>query len=529
MQKTVNTHVRRTVLALILVGMMLLAFSGLSLASDVRAQTNPGPVVNSNPSQSGSGETDVIIDSPPYPQPGYQAEDLASLLATKSMSSTYNNLVVPAYKWDFGCSATSAAMIAAYYDRNGYPNMYTGPTTGGVMPMDSSVWGTYNDTYSVYAQDPLAASRKGLDGRIIKGSIDDYWVKYGGSLVDYPDPFSGHWTEHTYGTAIGDYMGTSQAKYGNTDGMTHFISGVSSPKQCSTMSLGDGTLGRKLFYEARGYTVTDCYSEVTSNAGGGFTFANYMAEIDAGHPVLINITGHSMVGTGYDSSTQTIYFHNTWDFTTGSMTWTGIYDINRTLVSVSIVNLAPVSPPGAFNKLTPAKAAPGQSLGPTLTWAASSGATKYWVCYNTSATCSAWVANGTATSKTLSGLNPNTTYYWHVKATNAGGTTYSTGGWWSFTTAALPGHFNKTAPTNGATGQSLSPTLSWTASSGATKYYVCYNTSAACVSWISTGSATSKALSGLNPNTTYYWHVRASNAAGTTYGNGGWWSFKTGP
>jgi len=528
MQKKVNSHVRRTVLGLTLAGIMLLAFCGLSLASDVRAQAEANPVVNSSPAQDGSGATDLIIDSPPYPPPGYQAENLASMLAMKSMSSGIKNLDVPAYKWDYGCSATSAAMIAAYYDINGYPNMYTGPTNGGVMPMNN-VWGQYHDTGDFYTdKNPLAASQNGLDGRIIKGSIDDYWVTYGNTV----DPFSGNWSEHSYGTAIGDYMRTSQWAFGNSDGMTHFMEGYS-PYQCGSMTDGDGTLGRKLFYQARGYTVTDCYSQVTSNVySNGFTFAQYMAEIDAGRPVLVNLTGHSVVGTGYDSSTQTIYFHNTWDFSTASMTWTGRYlpnSYNMKIEAVSIVNLASVSPPGAFNKLTPAKAATGQSLSPTLTWAASSGATKYYYCYNTSATCSAWVSNGTATSKALSGLSPNTPYYWHVKASNAGGTTYSNGGWWSFTTAAVPGHFNKTAPANAAPGQSLSPTLSWAASSDATNYLVCYNTSATCVSWISTGSATSKALSGLNPNTTYYWHVRASNAAGTTYSYGGWWSFTTTP
>jgi hypothetical protein len=185
--------------------------------------------------------------------------------------------------------------------------------------------------------------------------------------------------------------------------------------------------------------------------------------------------------------------------------------------------------PAPFNKTAPTNAAPGQPANPTLSWAASSGATKYYFCYNTSKTCVTWLIAGSATSKALSGLNPNTTYYWHVKASNAAGTTYSTGGWWSFTTGDFPGPFNKTAPANGAIGQSLNPTLTWAASSGATNYLVCYNTSAACVTWVSTGSATSKALSGLNPNTTYYWHVKAGNATGAKFANGGWWSFTTTP
>ena len=48
-------------------------------------------------------------------------------------------------KWELGCSATSAGDIAAIYDREEYPNIYTGPANGGVMPLDNSSWPTYTD------------------------------------------------------------------------------------------------------------------------------------------------------------------------------------------------------------------------------------------------------------------------------------------------------------------------------------------------------------------------------------------------
>lgn len=41
---------------------------------------------------------------------------------------------VPKLDWSYGCTATAAAMIAGYYDRNGYPNMYAGPTNDGFFP-----------------------------------------------------------------------------------------------------------------------------------------------------------------------------------------------------------------------------------------------------------------------------------------------------------------------------------------------------------------------------------------------------------
>ena len=139
-------------------------------------------------------------------------------------------------------------------------------------------------------------------------------------------------------------------------GQHHSIGLYSSPTlHCSDMEYGisilDGTYGRKLFYEARGYTVTTCYNQATdNNYAGGFSFAQYKAEIDAGRPVMLNMAsataGHTVVGVGYDDSTNTVYLHDTWhnDGTTQSMTWTGTFSgYAMTLRSVSIVNLAPTT------------------------------------------------------------------------------------------------------------------------------------------------------------------------------------------
>lgn len=128
-------------------------------------------------------------------------------------------LTVPTMKWVFGCSAVSSAMIAGYYDRNGYPNIYTGPTASGVYPLtEASSWGTFTDSAGhTYPNNPLIASHNGLDGRASKGSIDDYWVYYNSSAAD---PYIGHWTQHSWGAAIGDYMKTSQSAYNSTDGNT---------------------------------------------------------------------------------------------------------------------------------------------------------------------------------------------------------------------------------------------------------------------------------------------------------------------
>ncbi len=380
-----STKLIRSMAGCIFAGMLLITFIGLSNMHTVQAQglvtetaiggltatpfpTN-SPEENASPTNEQTGEDQgssalfplmqrislpdgkqveqIIINGPPTPPIGISRATAAQseLIGPASVKT----LDVPAYGWSFGCTATSASMIAAFYDRTGYDNIYTGSTNGGVMPMDSSIWLRWTDgDGKSYEQNPLTASRNGLDGRSTRGSIDDYWVSY---LSGIQDPFiTNSWTEHTYGSAIGDYMRTSQSKYGNDDGSTtYYYWPDGSPLSCSdSASLGlanDFSYGRSLFYQARGYSVTDCYNQLTDTRGGKFTFAMYKAEIDAGHPVILNLSsateGHSVVGVGYDTATSTVYIHDTWDYLTHSMNWSGIY-AEMSLQAVGVVNLAPL-------------------------------------------------------------------------------------------------------------------------------------------------------------------------------------------
>jgi len=301
------------------------------------------------------------IKSPPRPPAGFEIQRQSVALPTSGSFSGTKTLTVPTFTWVFGCSAVSAAMIAGYYDRNGYPAMYTGPTNGGVMPLTNSSWPTWSDGSATYPSCPLVASMNGVDGRTTKGSIDDYWVQYGSSASD---PYiTGAWTQHTFGSAIGDYMKTSQSAYGNTDGATSFWNYDTSARlTCEDMvSLGiddDGTLGRKLFYEAKGYTCTESYNQRTDNqVTGGFSFAQFKAEIDAGRPVLLNLEGHSVVGVGYNDSSSLVYIHDTWDYSTHTMTWGGSYS-GMALQSVSIASL----PMPALWSFTPTSAEAGSTV-----------------------------------------------------------------------------------------------------------------------------------------------------------------------
>jgi subtilisin family serine protease len=97
--------------------------------------------------------------------------------------------------------------------------------------------------------------------------------------------------------------------------------------------------------------------------------------------------------------------------------------------------------------------------------------------------------------------------------------------------AAVPGAFATSSPSNGAKDLGTSLTVSWAASTGVTRYEVCYdrtNDNVCSGTWLSAGTARSLAVSGLARGTRYYWQVRAVNTAGTTLANAGtWWSFTT--
>ncbi|MEW5938176.1 MAG: fibronectin type III domain-containing protein [Chloroflexota bacterium] len=196
------------------------------------------------------------------------------------------------------------------------------------------------------------------------------------------------------------------------------------------------------------------------------------------------------------------------------------------------------SAPVPFSKTAPADGATDQPTTLNLTWSVSSGANYYEYCIDNTDdnACSSWTSNGLYNNKILSGLPPNTAYYWQVRAVTPSGTIYADGSdsdFWSFTTGSAPGAFGKLGPANGVTGQPTSFALSWSASAGAASYEICYDTTNDnnCTKWLANGNAANRTISGLTPGVTYYWQVRAVNSFGTVYANGAlatFWSFKIG-
>lgn len=253
MHTNLNDKILKVFLKFILGGIALFLSVGASLpvalAFDVVTTKNGEYyTINTGTLSNGTLVDEVIIIGPPVPPSGFAIERHPVSLPEPNRPAGIKTLTVPAYNWVMGCSAVSGAMIAAYYDQTGFPNIYTGPTNGGVMPMDNSSWPTWSDGSATYPNCPLIASKNGVDGRTTRGSIDDYWVRY---LSAASDPYiTNAWTQHSWGDAIGDYMKTSQSAFNNVDGSTVFYTWTSlaSRLTCADMVTNnfhsrDGTYG----------------------------------------------------------------------------------------------------------------------------------------------------------------------------------------------------------------------------------------------------------------------------------------------
>jgi len=258
---------------------------------------------------------------------------------------------VPTSSWTYGCSATSAGMIFGYYDRIGYSNMYTGTYNGGVAPLTA-----------LGATTSLIATKKGFDGRTTNGHVDDYWISTNSAG---PDPWQTNgWTEHVWGDCTADFMGTNQWKWdynldkmidSNTDGATTYFSYSGNGKLYDFIPSAKYGLpqtelchGMRLFAESRGYEVLENYTQkIDAVVPGGFSFIDYMNEIDHGYPVMIQVEGHSMVGVGYDTVGSIVYLHDTWGDYRTQMTWGGSYS-GMAQLAVTVIHLAPVPEPSTL-------------------------------------------------------------------------------------------------------------------------------------------------------------------------------------
>lgn len=211
------------------------------------------------------------------------------------------------YDWWYGCSPTSAGMLAGYYDVRGFGNLVPGGDA------ENSTYGSG----PYLANNAIASS----------GHISDF---YAGGYLASGDDVASPW--HSF-DCLADFMGTSQDAYNNVNGGTtfyFFTNGYAfTENDAVTYSVSDssGMYGIGEYVNYAGYDTSVLYNQYVDALGldYGFTFAQYIAEIDAGKPVLIHVDGHSMYGYGYDSAADSVLLHDTWTQGLHSMTWGGSY------------------------------------------------------------------------------------------------------------------------------------------------------------------------------------------------------------
>jgi hypothetical protein len=187
--------------------------------------------------------------------------------------------------------------------------------------------------------------------------------------------------------------------------------------------------------------------------------------------------------------------------------------------------------PGQATNPGPADGATGVSVSASLSWTAGAASESHDVYFGTNATPIAgdFRGNQAGTSFDPGALAIETTYYWRIDEVNGDGTT--TGTVWSFTTEtapALPSQATAPNPANGATGMSVSASLSWTAGAASESHDVYFGTNATPIAgdFRDNQAGTSFDPGALAFETTYYWRIDEVNGIGTTTGTV--WSFTPG-
>jgi hypothetical protein len=132
----------------------------------------------------------------------------------------------------------------------------------------------------------------------------------------------------------------------------------------------------------------------------------------------------------------------------------------------------------------------------------------------------------------VSSLPQGMTYYWRMSAFTVDGDSPWTAPI-SFSTLPLPPPAPvNVSPTIWTTDVSLTPTLTWQASAGATGYFLSVSTDADFLpakTVYSNSATTSMAIGPLQPRTRYYWSVKAVNMGGAGDGSSSWHFLTQGP
>lgn len=267
------------ILCSLILFVLLLSFGGQpALASSLSDAPAPQVAPPPDDAQSTSGPT------PP----------LTLLPASMTVPGTGKPVVsldVPAYTWIHGCGPTAAGMVMAYWDQEprGFSKLY--PASDNTDIQSSSI------------EEMIASSLQ------TRSHYYDYAMPIDDGYSFQPDACSRPSCTPHNNNSMADFMLTSRYSEGNAYGWSWF-SDVG-PAMSQYVNFINGRYLRT--YEP--HTIN--YTFNTS------LWTTYVAEIDAGHPVVFLVdsdgnggTDHFVTGTGYswDSANRPIYrFNDTWD------------------------------------------------------------------------------------------------------------------------------------------------------------------------------------------------------------------------
>lgn len=297
----------------------------------------------------------------------------------------------------------------------------------------------------------------------------------------------------------------------------------------ATISWGavSGAVGYDLLFNGTTYYVTGTSKTFTGlTAGKGYTFQIRAKNSDlySSYTSVITVTTAPKAPTGISATSTGSTITVSWNKVTGATgyiiqfnnsdmhtigtanTFTGLK--SNTSYTYRICSKSPDGS-GSYSAAKSIKTLPQVPAAPanitkastedsvTVSWGAVSGATGYDVLFNNA------VYPVTATSKSFSGLLPNTSYTYQVRGKNADGAgAYSTAQTVR-TTPKAPSAPKVTLSENSAT-------ISWGAVPGATSYDVLFNGKVYRV------TETSKTITQLQANTGYSYQIRVNNADGSS-------------
>ena len=289
-----------------------------------------------------------------WKHPKEQGIDTMANTVTKANGDVLLANTIPHAEYMYGCTATSMGMLLGYYDLYGYNGIKMTNLIAGTVELESR--GTDGNAYDMDAFDTVLGKAIASEGYVYR-----FYSRDGVATTpeqELPYTFKGDTTELNTDEwdCIADYLGTGQYWRGNSNLSTIetycTLEHLCEVPQSVTITTGSITrtvpyrnismlYGLDLYVQSRGYSLDPKNTgtfEVDVH-GGSFTFEQYMAEINAGRPVIVSIEGHAMIGYGYNESTQEIIFDDCYS-SDQRMTWGGGYyysGANRALESITTV------------------------------------------------------------------------------------------------------------------------------------------------------------------------------------------------